>query len=143
VHVTTHRGTATLANGFQFTPSLNLSGDTHVGGSFTLDYWITPGDALLGVYGLPPEISIETPPWEGRLCIANRTRLFYVGLYRRNRYQVSYSIPDDPNLSGVEILFQGLAGSKDGAFGTKAHLGAAYTRIAGRAWTNCVRLVIE
>src|SRR5262249_21749359 len=62
VVVSSSSGSGILANGFNYTPSIELDGDFSPGGNVTAHFYCDPLDGLFICYGLPPSQSIPTPP---------------------------------------------------------------------------------
>jgi hypothetical protein len=131
VTVTTDAGSATLTNGFARTPATVLEGDEFLGGSFTERSLCDSGDTLLGLVGLAPEVSIPLPPFEGNLCIAPFVILFLEPNHATDEKDLVATIPNDPSLSGLEILFQSLVGPQLSGHGKSG------------SWTNCAHLKIQ
>ena len=100
------------------------------GGDLTLTYLLDPGDYLFAIYGLGPEQSIDTPPFDGQLCILPFSSLLLLPNWPFDEFELRLGIPADQNLSGVEVLFQGLIGPR-------------LTDPKDAAWTNCTKLTIE
>ncbi len=121
---------AVLTQGFRYTPALLATGDLRPGGLVDVVVLCDPGDSIVCLVGFPPPVSIPTPPFSGELCIVPFHLLFFVNAAPSDQWVVSYSIPADPALSGVEFLLQSLVGllSGDPREG---------------AWTNCALLKIE
>jgi hypothetical protein len=126
--VTNANGTGVLASGFVFTPAITIDGPTTIGSTITIHDLCDPGDGIFAVYGLPPQTSIPTPPFDGDLAIVPLHYFFYVSAWPFDSFDLTTTIPNDPALVGVDVLLQSLIGPqltkppKDGR------------------WTNC-RLV--
>ena len=131
VTVTNDNGSDTLVDAFTFTPALQLSGNWVPGGDLTLTYLLDPQDNIYAIYGLPPILSIDTPPFDGQLCILPFYTFFILLGWPFDTWEQTFGIPNNPNLSGLEVLFQGLIGPEFGG------------RAKDAAWTNCASLVIE
>jgi len=131
VSVSNANGTGVLAAGFVFTPAITIEGDTTIGSSITIHDLCDPGDGIFAVYGLPPAVSIPTPPFDGDLAIVPFHYFFYVTAWPFDSFDVPATIPNDPALVGVDVLLQSLIGPqltkppKDGS------------------WTNCAVLSIH
>lgn len=112
-------------------PFLSIEGNFVLGGSVSLRYIQDPGDQILAIYGVPPQVALNTPPYGGSLCIAPFQTLFTLASVPSKEFVLSGMIPNDLSLSGVTILFQGLVGPQ--LFGP------------GRSgsWTNCGVMAIQ
>jgi hypothetical protein len=131
VQAANDHGPGRMEDGFVFTPGLLLEGDHRPGGDLLLRYWVDAGDDVYAIYGLPPAVSEATPPFDGTLEIDPFLTLFLFPNWITDEFRFAATIPDDPALSGLEILFQGLAGPQ--LLGTPKD----------GAWTNSVSMVIE
>jgi len=131
VTVSNGYGSDTLVDAFTFTPALQLSGNWVPGGDLTLTYLLDPNDSIFAIYGLPPVQGFDTPPFDGQLCIFPFYMFFILQNWPFDEWQYTFDIPNNPNLSGLEVLFQGLIGPEFGG------------RAKDAAWANCASLVIE
>lgn len=124
-------GTTAAAAVWIATPAVTVEGDFQPGGSVKQTYHHEPGEDLLGVFGLPPEVSIPVAPFAGSLRIFP----FFLQFIRRDgaetEWVVNGNIPPDPGLQGVEVLFQALVGPTLTGPGKSG------------AWTNAASLRIE
>lgn len=130
VTVVNDLGVDVLEHGFTYTPAILLEGDFHPGGNLRVRYLCDPGDGLFAVLGLPPETQIDTPPFDGQLCIYPYWKLFVVPSWPFDELNFDADIPYDPSLSGLEVLFQAL-------------VGPSFAKPKDASWTNCAHLVIE
>jgi hypothetical protein len=131
VVVTDDAGSATLPGGFAATPALRIDGDPVVGGTLTLRFLCNPGDDLFVIAGLPPAVTIPTPPYEGALCILPFLPLVYLPAFASDEFDLVGSIPNDPALSGQHFLVQALVGAPLGGPGKNG------------SWTNCGDVAIQ
>jgi len=131
VVVSNNRGTGTLAGGFAYTPAITIEGDTVLGASITIHYLCDPGDGLFSVLGLPPAVSVPTPPFDGDLAIVPFHYFFYVTAWPFDSFDVPATIPNDPALVGVDVLLQSLIGPQ-----------LTKPPKAG-SWTNCAVVSIR
>lgn len=131
VVVTTDAGSSTLAAGFAATPALRIDGDPVIGGTITLRFLCDAGDDLFVVYGLPPIVSIPTPPYEGELCILPFLPVLYLPGWTSDELDLGGSIPNDPALIGLHVLVQGLVGAPLTGPGKNG------------SWTNCGDIAIH
>jgi hypothetical protein len=131
VVVSNSLGAGILLNGFSYTPSIVLEGDFSPGGSVTAHIYCDPLDGLFVAYGLPPSPSIPTPPFHGNLSIVPFSFLAYLSSWPFNELALSGTIPNDPGLSGADVLLQALVGPR------------LTTRPKDGAWTNCAVLSIR
>jgi hypothetical protein len=124
-------GSSTLANGFVHTPAVLIDGEVKPGATFTLRHLCDPYDDLLGIWGVPPPVSIVVPPFYGELAIQPFFVSFVLISWATDEFDLSVDLPNDPSLSGVQFLVQGLIGPQlDG-------------RHKKGAWTNAPLLQIE
>jgi len=130
VEVQSCAGEDALVRGFAYTPAILLAGDFSLGGTFTRTYLNEPGDNLFALLGLPPVQSIPTPPYDGALCILPFFREFLLVGYPADHLTQALTIPGDPILAGVQVLFQALIGPD---FQGADRSGS---------WTNCAVLSI-
>ena len=89
-------------------------------------------DGLYGIAGIPPEVSVPTPPFDGALGILPFTSLFVVPpkLWPFDEFTLDADIPNDPSLSGLTVLVQALVGPSFGKPKKDA------------SWTNCATVAI-
>ena len=130
VTVTNDIGSDTLVDAFTFTPALQLSGNWVVGGDLTLTYLLDPQDSIFAIYGLPPVFGIDTPPFDGQLSILPFYTFFILTGWPFDTWDQTFGIPNNPNLSGLDVLFQGL-------------IGPSFGNPKDAAWTNCATLSIQ
>jgi parallel beta-helix repeat protein len=130
VTVSNDYGDGVLSNGFTYTPAVTIEGDTHVGSTITIHDLCDAGDGIFAVYGLPPQVSIPTPPFDGDLAIVPFHYLFYVPVWPFDSFDLPATIPSDPALVGVDVLLQSLIGPR------------LTTRPKDGRWTNCAVLSI-
>jgi len=126
-------GSGTAAGAFVWTPAVLLDGDATPGGHITLRHLLDPHDGVFSVIGLPPAVSIPTPPFDGQLCISPFFLLLYVkaGNQPLQEIDLAGDLPNDPALIGTDLLFQALIGPKFSSPGKDA------------TWTNCAVLSIH
>ena len=130
VRVENDRGSGVLEEGFVYTPAILLDGTAALGETITLQFLCTPGDSMLVLYGPGPAQYIETPPFDGALCIFPYWTLFAIRSWPFDEFQVSYDVPDDPALVGIEALVQVL-------------VGPSFRAPKDASWTNCLSIVFE
>ncbi|MEW6744768.1 MAG: IPT/TIG domain-containing protein [Planctomycetota bacterium] len=121
-------GDGILADGFSYTPALLLTGTPTPGGAVELHFLVASGDSIFAIHGLPPEVDLPVGLYIGSLHILPFGMLFYIANWPFDELASGGNIPNDPALSGVEILIQGLVGhimQREGA------------------WTNCAHLLIQ
>ncbi len=124
-------GEGTLTRGFSWTPAVLIEGEARPGSSFVIRYLLDPRDGIFAIFGLPPEQSISTPPFDGTLCILPFYVLFHLQNWPADELELPVDLPNDPSLSGTTVLLQALIGldfagpSKDAS------------------WTNCFELIID
>jgi len=131
VGVSSAYGEGLVAGGFTYTPAVTVTGDSLLGSTITIHDLCDPGDGIFAVYGLPPQTSIPTPPFDSDLAIVPFHYFFYVSTWPFDSFDVPATIPNDPALVGVDVLLQSLIGPqltkppKDGS------------------WTNCATITIH
>ena len=130
VGVSHDAGSTAAAGAFAATPATLLEGDDFLGGSFTQRTFCAQNDWLLGVLGQAPEVSIPIHPFEGVLAVSPFVVEFIVH-QGTDEFDLDFTIPNDPALVSVEVLFQSLAGPQLVGAGKSG------------AWTNCAHLVIQ
>lgn len=123
-------GDGRLPDGFAYTPALQLTGNWIPGGDVTLAWFLDPGDSIYAIFGLPPAQSIRTPPFDGTLCILPYYRFFLLLGWPFDTFTQNLAIPDDPAISGAQVLLQGL-------------VGPSLWAPKDAAWTNCATLSIQ
>jgi hypothetical protein len=116
---------------FLSTPSLTASGDLRPGGQLELSAYVNVHDSLVLIAGLPPVVSITTPPFDGTLAIDPFLPLLLLADVQSDQLDFTFSIPDDTAWSGLTVLLQELAGSKLGG------------RRKDGAWSNCASVTFE
>jgi hypothetical protein len=122
-------GSGTLASGFTYTPAARIEPEAAPGGAqATLTFLQDEGDWLFAIFGLPPVLSIPTPPFAGALSIWPLNTLFAVQSWPFDTLSQVLTVPSDPALSGVQVLFQALIGPEP--------LGG------DAAWTDCAVFTI-
>jgi len=131
VVVSNNHGAGAFANGFVYTPAITIEGDATLGATITIHDLCDPGDGIFAVLGLPPQVSIPTPPFGGDLAIVPFHYFFYVTTWPFDSFDVPATIPNDPALSGVDVLLQSLIGAKLTTPPKQGH------------WTNCAVLSIH
>jgi hypothetical protein len=131
VGVSSTFGEGVLAAGFVYTPAVTIEGDTTIGSSITIHDLCDPGDGIFAVYGLPPAVSVPTPPFDGDLAIVPFHVYFLVATWPFDDFAVPATIPNDPALVGIDVLLQSLIGS---SLTKKPREGR---------WTNCAVLSIK
>ena len=126
-------GNATAAGAFVRTPAVLLGGDPTPGGRVTIRHLLDPGDGVFSIVGVPPAVSIPTPPYDGQLCIAPFFPLVLVppGRWPFTELDLVGDIPNDPALVGIQVLFQALIGPRFSIPGKDA------------AWSNCAVLTVQ
>jgi hypothetical protein len=130
VGVSHDAGSTVAAGAFAATPATLLDGDDFLGGSFTQRTLCAPNDWLLAVIGQAPEVSIPIHPFEGALAVSPFVVEFIVH-QGPDEFDLGFTIPNDPALVGVEVLFQSLAGPQPVGAGKSG------------SWTNCAHLTIQ
>lgn len=110
-----------------------IDGDGSIGTHVTVRFLMRPNDGLLAIYGVPPPVSIPTPPFAGNLEIAPFTVLAFLptNSWPYSEFDVDGDIPNDPTLSGFQVLFQGLSGPSFSPHQQNA------------TWTNTATLTIK
>ena len=103
-------GEATIANGFAWTPALSAAGSATIGESFTLNFLLSQTDAVIAYFGLPPQTELPIAGIGGALCIPTPTLLLSSPAWPYTTLNLQVDVPDDPSLSGLTCLFQGVAG---------------------------------
>jgi len=129
VTVTNDNGAGTLVDAFTFTPAILIDGEYWPGGTVGLDYLLDPYDSILAIAGVNL-VSIPTPPFDGYLGITPFRILFIAPAWPLEEFRVEFDIPNNPALSGLEVLFQGL-------------IGPSFGNPKDAAWTNCGVVEIE
>jgi hypothetical protein len=132
VTVTNTVGSGSLAGGFTFTPAVAWSGNASLGGKVTIEYLCQPLDGVFAIAGLPPAVSVPTPPFTGALSIAPFSFLFLIPTHFLTSDEVTLdgTIPNDPSLSGTTLLLQAL-------------IGPSFVQPKDACWTNCASLTIQ
>ena len=130
VRASNELGANTLSEGLRFTPSAQIEGDFRPGGSVLVRWWIDPGDAILGVWGVPPPVAESTPPSDGTLAI-DPFLVLCVSVVADRRVPLLFVHPRRPVAFRRRRAFQALAGP------------ALYGTPKDGAWTNTAALVIE
>ena len=125
-------GSANLTQGFRRTPAIVLDGDWRPGGSVTVRYLLDPGDGIVAILGVPPEVDLSTPPFLGKLRISPFLILFLdpPGTLSTDEIDLTGNLPNDSGISGVTILFQALVGPVFSGPGVDA------------TWSNCASITI-
>jgi len=133
VVVSNSLGSSTAAGAFVRTPAVLLGGDPTPGGRVTIRHLLDPGDGVFSIVGVPPAVSIPTPPYDGQLCIAPFFPLVVVppGKWPFAELDLAGDIPNDPALVGTQVLFQALIGPRFSSPGKDA------------AWSNCAVLTVQ
>lgn len=131
VVVSNDLGAGTLPQGFIYTPATQIVGTPLVGSTVTIRYHVDPGDEILALYGVPPLQSVPTPPYVGELCIVPFHVFFVVPGWPLDVFSIDVDIPNDPALSGVQVLLQALVGP------------SLATPPKDGVWTNCATLAIQ
>ena len=129
VRLTSSAGQTILPDAFAYTPAIQVSGNLTPGGEARIEYLVEPGDGLIAIYGLPPEVAVATPPFAGSLCVAAPFLLFEAPSWFLDVFEIEVPIAASPSLSGVTILLQALVGP-DLAGGVGA-------------WSNCAEFEIQ
>jgi IPT/TIG domain-containing protein len=126
-------GSSTLPQSLIRTPAIALDGDFHPGGHVTVRYLIDPGDGMFAILGLPPPVTIPTPPFHGDLSINPFSSLFFIapGVWQSNEFDLSGDLPSDPSLVGVQFLFEALVGPSFSSHNKDA------------TWTNLATLTVQ
>jgi hypothetical protein len=131
VTVTDRFGTQTLVGGLLLTPAAFVDGTPTLGATIDLRIEFETLDSSFAIVGLPPPLSIPTPPYGGTLGIFPFVPLFVVTTWPSDSYSMQFGIPNDPALLGLGVLFQSLTGPS----------------LAGRpkdaAWTNVAAFTIQ
>lgn len=132
VTVTENVGSGSLAAGFTYTPAVVWSGSATPGGNVTVHYLCQPLDGVFAIVGLPPAVSIPTPPFTGALSIAPFQFLFLVptNFWPSDEVTLNGRIPNDPSLSGTTLLLQAL-------------IGPSFVQPKDACWTNGASLTIQ
>jgi Tol biopolymer transport system component len=121
-------GSTTVAGLFNYSPAILWSGSPVVGGELMIEYLVEPHDGVFAIAGVPPAVSIPTPPFEGNLGISPFFQLFFVppAIWPYDVLPLRATIPADPALSGQTVLLQALIGPSL----TVAPKDAAWTNVA-------------
>jgi hypothetical protein len=132
VVVTTVNGSGRLPDAFAFTPAALWDGDAALGESVTVHYLCDPKDGIYAIAGVPPEVNLPTPPYDGALCILPFTTLFLIPpkVWPFDEFTLDGDIPNDPTLSGLTVLLQAL-------------IGPSFSKPKDASWTNCASLTIQ
>ena len=132
VHVENSIGRGTLPGGYAFTPAMTAPATAQRGGTVTLGYRCTPGDAIVALRGPPPARPCATPPFRGERSIyPNFVLLFLVPSWPFDQFRTVLDVPNDPSLNGATFLAQALVGS-----------GMVTPPLSG-AWTNLVQFSVQ
>jgi len=127
VTVTTRFGSATRPGGFVRTAALLVEGTPELGGELTLRWWCEPDDLVIGFFGEAPASHLRIGKFDGFLEIEHLFILFATTA-AGNEIVEKETIPDEPELVGLEVLLQG----------------AVMERwVKRRGFTNCVSITIE
>ncbi len=125
-------GIGTRKDAFSFTPTIHCDASTPApGDTVALHFLCDPDDFIYTIAGAGPPVSSSTPPFDGTLCIARPVTIFLLPTWPFDDLFVEQDLPDDPALSGLQILLQALIGPMDYRHGKNA------------SWTNCVELLVE
>ena len=124
-------GVGTLHEGLIALPATDMTGNFFVGGSIDLTFYSEPNNDLLVLLGVPPAVSLRTPPYDGTLCILPFFVFFTLTNWPFEDLTMHLEIPDDPALSGLPFLLQALSGPVLFGHGKNG------------AWTNCLERTIE
>jgi hypothetical protein len=116
---------------YKRTPATTVAGDFVPGGSGLWSTFLEPGDAALLIAGLPPRVALSTPPFDGVLEIAPYTVVWFEPPVTGDRFDLAFTIEDDPALVGLRVLAQSLAGPKLGG------------KHKDGCWTNAVEIEIR
>ncbi len=131
VSVSNENGSASNSNAFLYTPSMATEGQPRPGEEIDLHYLCEPGDSILAIFGLPEAVDLHVRPYDGSLCILPIQLLFFLPEWRLDQFTLRISIPDDPGLSGAEVLLQALIGPDLTDHGEPG------------SFTNCLMLEVE
>ncbi len=131
VSVRNRMGESTLSEGYLYRPAILEPDDVSPGGDLRITTLCQSGDFLFGILGLPPPLEIPTPPFDGTLCTSAFFVMYLVPYWPFDEFFLDLPIPDDPSLSGLDLLFQSLIGPSDRAVSR------------GTTWTNCVMIRIR
>jgi hypothetical protein len=126
-------GSGILTNGFRRTPALLLEGAWTPGGNVTIRYLFDSGDGVVAIAGLPPTVNVSTRPFLSELGISPFLILVLEqpGTIPGDEFDLSGDLPNDPGLSGIEVLFQALIGPIFSGAGADA------------TWSNCASITIR
>jgi hypothetical protein len=116
---------------FKRTPATTIEGDFVPGGSGLWSTFLEPGDAAILIAGIPPRVALSVPPYDGVLEIAPYTIVWSEPPVAGDRFDLAFTIDDDPALVGLRVLAQSLAGPKLGG------------RHKDGSWTNAVEIEIR
>jgi hypothetical protein len=105
-------GEGVLPAAFIFTPAITVEGDPTPGATITLHYLCTPSDAIFAIWGFPPTVALQTPPYKFDLCIWPYEVFFVLPPWPFDNFAIDVDIPDDASLIGVDVLAQALIGPK-------------------------------
>ncbi len=92
--------------------SVFIDGTGAIGSAATVRYLMDPNDGMLALVGLPPPVSIPTPPFRGTLQISPFWIATFLppGTWPFGEFDLAGTIPNDPALVGTQVLFQALVG---------------------------------
>lgn len=93
---------------FARTPALTLGGNLAPGGTAMLRVQVRIGDWVGGYFSLPPAIPSTVPGVASVLWLEQATAWFTVPNWPLPEFLLSTAIPDDPNLLGLQLVFQSL-----------------------------------
>ncbi len=124
-------GSNASPNGFTHSPAIVVDAVASLGEEINLKYLCESGDGLLAIAGIPPPVSISTPPFDGNLCVVPFYIYFFLPFWPATELELELHVPDDPALRGIAILFQALIGPELQGPDKKA------------TWTNCALVSIE
>ncbi len=123
-------GSTVLADGFVYTPALLMGGAPSSARSLTLRLLLESGDDALVLLGIPPPVSVPTPPFDGALCILPFFRWQTIVDAPGREVRLDLIVPRDASLAGLSLLVQALAGPQLSGPGRSG------------SWTNCLEVVL-
>ena len=122
VEVENTYGRGTLRNGFAVTPAIASGPLPRPNDTMALTLYQPVNEQTLALIGFNVPQTFAFPPFQGSMCInpSNAVGFLYLSGWFQPTFQFGLPIPNNPGLTGVNVLLQTLSGpslwSLDGAF---------------------------
>ncbi len=117
VRVGNSKGSMTEDRAWTLYPSLEVLGQTRVGGQLDSLFQCAKQDHILALVGLPAKISTKIPGFGGELEVDQPITFASVQYWLGTEFRVVQSIPADPSLLNLKLAVQGLVLPSSGLVG--------------------------